>query len=119
MRSAQRVWSCTTLSITPFFSLFFFHTFDFHAKSSDSIYFHRKIYCFHRGKIDLKTRYSPVVAHSQDADTQEGTENVIGSKFSDLASIIAQVEDKKRVGVCLDTCKPAIYFIVSYFDEMD
>ena len=52
-------------------------------------------------------------------DTQEGTENVIGSKFSDLASIIAQVEDKKRVGVCLDTCKPAIYFIVSYFDETD
>ena len=52
-------------------------------------------------------------------DTQEGTENVIGSKFSDLASIIAQVEDKERVGVCLDTCKPAIYFIVSYFDETD
>ena len=50
-------------------------------------------------------------------DTQEGTESVIGSKFSDLASIIAQVEDKKRVGVCLDTCKP-IYF-VSHFDEMN
>ena len=81
----------------------------------------RKIYCFHRGKIVLKTWYSPVVAHSQDADfldTQEGTENVIGSKFSDLASIIAQVEDKKRVGVSLDTCKP-IYVIVSHFDEMD
>ena len=45
-----------------------------------------------------------------------GTENVVGSKFSDLASIIAQVKDKK-VGVCLDTCKPAIYFIVSHFDE--
>ena len=50
-------------------------------------------------------------------DTQEGTEIVIGSKFSDLASIIAQVEDKKRVGVCLDTCKP-IHFIVSHFDKI-
>ena len=29
-------------------------------------------------------------------NTQEGTEIIIGSKFSDLASIIAQVEDKKR-----------------------
>ena len=79
----------------------------------------RKIYCFHRGKIVLKTWYSPVVAHSQDTDfldTQEGTENAIGSKFSDLASIIAQVKDK-RVGVCLDTCKP-IHFIVSHFDKI-
>ena len=50
-------------------------------------------------------------------DTQEGTENDIGSKFSYLASIIAQVEDKKRVGVCLDTCTP-IYFIVSRFEKI-
>ena len=36
---------------------------------------------------------------------QAGGGNVIGSKFSDLAGIIAKVEDKTRVGVCLDTCK--------------
>ena len=51
-------------------------------------------------------------------DTQEGTENVIGSKFSDLGGIIAQVEDKKRVGVCLDTCK-LIYFIVPHFNKIN
>ena len=33
-----------------------------------------------------------------------GGGNVIGSTFEDLRDIIAQVEDKKRIGVCLDTC---------------
>ena len=30
--------------------------------------------------------------------------NTIGGRFSELGSIIAQVKDKARVGVCLDTC---------------
>jgi AP endonuclease-1 len=30
--------------------------------------------------------------------------NMIGTAFSDLAGIIALVEDKSRVRVCLDTC---------------
>jgi AP endonuclease-1 len=30
--------------------------------------------------------------------------NVIGSTFEDLRDVIAQVDDKSRVGVCLDTC---------------
>jgi AP endonuclease-1 len=30
--------------------------------------------------------------------------NVIGATFEDLADIIAQIDDKERVGVCLDTC---------------
>lgn len=30
--------------------------------------------------------------------------NVIGTTFEDLRDIISQVEDKTRVGVCLDTC---------------
>ena len=30
--------------------------------------------------------------------------NIIGSTFEDLRDIIAQVEDKTRIGVCLDTC---------------
>ena len=46
--------------------------------------------------------------------TQEG--KGVGSKFSDLAKIIAKVEDKTRVGIFLDTCKPISF--VSHFDEM-
>jgi AP endonuclease-1 len=34
----------------------------------------------------------------------DGASNVIGGKFEDLRDIIALVEDKDRVGVCLDTC---------------
>lgn len=30
--------------------------------------------------------------------------NIIGTSFHDLASIIALVEDKDRVRICLDTC---------------
>ncbi|KAK4205329.1 xylose isomerase-like protein [Triangularia verruculosa] len=33
-----------------------------------------------------------------------GSGNIIGSNFSDLATIISLVDDKSRVGVCLDTC---------------
>lgn len=33
-----------------------------------------------------------------------GQGTVIGSKFGELNAIIEQVEDKSRVGVCLDTC---------------
>ncbi|KAJ3827767.1 xylose isomerase-like protein [Lentinula raphanica] len=33
-----------------------------------------------------------------------GSGNVIGSDFAHLGEIINQVEDKSRVGVCLDTC---------------
>lgn len=36
---------------------------------------------------------------------QAGAGNVIGSRFSDLGGIIKQVDDKNRVGVCLDTCE--------------
>ncbi|MCJ1468840.1 hypothetical protein MMC07_007470 [Pseudocyphellaria aurata] len=37
-------------------------------------------------------------------ETMAGTGNVIGSTFTDLRDIIALVQDKSRVGVCLDTC---------------
>jgi AP endonuclease-1 len=36
---------------------------------------------------------------------QAGAGNIIGCDFSHLADIIAEVEDKSRVGVCLDTCQ--------------
>ncbi|EGO21301.1 hypothetical protein SERLADRAFT_373106 [Serpula lacrymans var. lacrymans S7.9] len=37
-------------------------------------------------------------------ENMAGAGNIIGSLFEDLAGIIRQVEDKSRVGVCLDTC---------------
>ncbi|KAI0371429.1 AP endonuclease, partial [Pilatotrama ljubarskyi] len=37
-------------------------------------------------------------------ENMAGSGNVIGSRFSELGDIIKQVRDKKRVGVCLDTC---------------
>jgi AP endonuclease-1 len=37
-------------------------------------------------------------------ETMASGGNVLGSTFEDLASIISHVEDKSRVGVCLDTC---------------
>ncbi|KAK7450629.1 DNA-(apurinic or apyrimidinic site) lyase [Stygiomarasmius scandens] len=37
-------------------------------------------------------------------ENMAGAGNVIGSSFEELGEIIALVEDKERVGVCLDTC---------------
>jgi len=37
-------------------------------------------------------------------ENMAGQGNVIGSKFEELAKIIALVENKERIGVCLDTC---------------
>ncbi|KAF6742679.1 xylose isomerase-like protein [Ephemerocybe angulata] len=37
-------------------------------------------------------------------ENMAGAGNVIGSSFAQIAAIIALVEDKTRVGVCVDTC---------------
>ncbi|OEH79275.1 putative endonuclease V [Cyclospora cayetanensis] len=37
-------------------------------------------------------------------ENMAGQKNVVGSKFEDLRDIINLVENKERVGVCLDTC---------------
>ncbi|KAF5529737.1 AP endonuclease 1 [Fusarium napiforme] len=37
-------------------------------------------------------------------ENMAGSRNVIGSTWEDLRDIIALVEDKSRVGVCIDTC---------------
>ncbi|KAI9892116.1 MAG: hypothetical protein M1814_001822 [Vezdaea aestivalis] len=37
-------------------------------------------------------------------ENMAGTNNVIGGTFEDLRDIIKQVDNKSRVGVCLDTC---------------
>ncbi|KAI0929317.1 hypothetical protein AcW1_006294 [Taiwanofungus camphoratus] len=37
-------------------------------------------------------------------ENMAGSGNVVGSRFCELGNIIRQVDDKSRVGVCLDTC---------------
>ncbi|KAI1724368.1 xylose isomerase-like TIM barrel domain-containing protein [Ditylenchus destructor] len=37
-------------------------------------------------------------------ETTAGTGNTIGGTFEDLRDIITKVNDKKRIGVCIDTC---------------
>ncbi|KAI1791074.1 AP endonuclease [Ganoderma leucocontextum] len=37
-------------------------------------------------------------------ENMAGSGNIVGSRFSELGDIIKQVDDKTRVGVCLDTC---------------
>lgn len=37
-------------------------------------------------------------------ENMAGSGNVLGSRFQELGAIIREVEDKSRVGVCLDTC---------------
>lgn len=37
-------------------------------------------------------------------ETMAGAGGVIGNTFQDLAGIISEVDDKSRIGVCLDTC---------------
>lgn len=37
-------------------------------------------------------------------ENMAGQGNVIGGRFEELRDIIADVEDKSRVGVCIDTC---------------
>ncbi|GAB67735.1 apurinic/apyrimidinic endonuclease Apn1, partial [Plasmodium cynomolgi strain B] len=51
-------------------------------------------------------------------ENSAGQKNSVGSKFEDLKKIISQVEDKSRIGVCLDTCHTfaAGYDIRSYND---
>ncbi|KJP86319.1 hypothetical protein AK88_04038 [Plasmodium fragile] len=51
-------------------------------------------------------------------ENSAGQKNSVGSKFEDLKKIINQVEDKTRIGVCLDTCHTfaAGYDIRSYND---
>ena len=43
---------------------------------------------------------------------QAGAGNVLGCKFEQLAKIIEGVEDKSRVGVCLDTCEHSLKRVV-------
>lgn len=37
-------------------------------------------------------------------ETMAGQGNTVGGKFEEIQQIIELVENKKRIGVCLDTC---------------
>ncbi|KAL8692706.1 MAG: hypothetical protein Q9218_002327 [Villophora microphyllina] len=77
-----------------------------------------KLYNFHPGTTNNAPRPSAIAriasalnrAHKATKtvtpvlETMASSANVIGSTFADLAAIISQVEDKSRIGVCLDTC---------------
>lgn len=57
--------------------------------------------------IESMVSFIPSVAGTSsksDVFLQVGSGNVLCSKFSEIGKIIEQVEDKSRVGVCLDTC---------------
>ncbi|KAL8675067.1 MAG: hypothetical protein Q9168_000550 [Polycauliona sp. 1 TL-2023] len=77
-----------------------------------------KLYNFHPGTTNNAPRPAAIAriasalnrAHASTTtvtpllETMAGSGNVIGSTFDDLASIIALVNDKSRIGICLDTC---------------
>lgn len=77
-----------------------------------------KLYNFHPGSTGNHPRPSAIAriasalnrAHKGTKtvipvlETMAGGGNVIGSTFDDLRDIIAQVDDKTRIGVCIDTC---------------
>ena len=77
-----------------------------------------KLYNFHPGSTGSASRPSAIGriasalnrAHSATTavipvlEAMAGAGNVIGSTFEDLRDIIALVDDKSRIGVCIDTC---------------
>ncbi|MCJ1358133.1 MAG: hypothetical protein MMC33_008131 [Icmadophila ericetorum] len=77
-----------------------------------------KLYNFHPGNTGSATRSSAISrianalnrAHAATKtvkpvlENMAGGGNVIGSTFEDLRDIISQIEDKSRIGVCIDTC---------------
>lgn len=48
--------------------------------------------------------YSIIALINSEYPIQAGAGSVLGCTFEQLAQIIAGVEDKKRIGICLDTC---------------
>ncbi|KAG2127335.1 xylose isomerase-like protein [Suillus cothurnatus] len=66
-----------------------------------------ELYNFHPGSTvgqATKEESIALIAECINNAHKAGTGNVIGSQFSELKGIIDHVEDKTRVGVCLDTC---------------
>ena len=61
-----------------------------------------------KGIQNVATNINKAIAETKNVkiviENMAGHGNIIGGPFEELASIIDQVEDKSRVGVCLDTC---------------
>lgn len=77
------------------------------------------LYNFHPGSTVGKCSVSQALDHISESinrahsvvpdvivvlETMAGQGNVVGSKFEELRDIIAKVQDKSRIGVCIDTC---------------
>jgi AP endonuclease-1 len=56
-----------------------------------------------RSQISVYRSYPQ--SHSGSYGLQAGAGNILGATWEDLATIIEHVENKDRVGVCIDTCK--------------
>ncbi|KAF2005823.1 AP endonuclease [Amniculicola lignicola CBS 123094] len=79
-----------------------------------------KLYNFHPGNANASTREEGIKiiaeninkAHKDSAtgevipvlETMASQGNTIGGTFEDIAAIIEHIDDKDRIGVCLDTC---------------
>ncbi|KAI9739901.1 MAG: hypothetical protein M1818_004957 [Claussenomyces sp. TS43310] len=77
-----------------------------------------RLYNFHPGSTGGQPRHEAIAriaanlnkAHAATKtvitllENMAGAGNVIGSTFEDLRDIIALIEDKSRIGVCIDTC---------------
>ncbi|KAI0949785.1 hypothetical protein AcV7_008451 [Taiwanofungus camphoratus] len=50
-------------------------------------------------------------------ENMAGSGNVVGSRFCELGNIIRQVDDKSRVGVCLDTCASSVPVLLETADS--
>ena len=119
MRSAR--FGAVQLSVSHFFFSFrfWFICFVIHAESPGSPFgrsiessiamIAESINWAHKatGTVTIVLRNMAATPHSHKADfsRREGARNFACSKLSDLARIIAQVQDKTRVGICFDTCK--------------
>lgn len=50
-------------------------------------------------------------SHGDSFGLQAGAGNILGATWEDLATIIEHVENKDRVGVCIDTCEYCRYSV--------
>ncbi|KAI9673906.1 MAG: hypothetical protein M1817_002112 [Caeruleum heppii] len=75
--------------------------YNFHPGSTGP---HPRSEAIHRIATQLNKAHRATSSVKTVLENMAGAGNVIGSRFEDLRDIIDLVEDKARVGVCLDTC---------------
>jgi deoxyribonuclease-4 len=75
---------------------------------------------------NIATSINTILANTNNTDvkialeTMSGKGNEVGMNFNELAQIIALIDDKSRIGVCLDTCHifDAGYDIVNNYQQV-